>query len=226
MRRKSMSEMISFACPNGTSAHGYLARAGSGAPGIVVLQEWWGLNEQIQGVADRFAAAGFTALAPDLYAGRVTQDPNEAEHLMTGLDWIGATEQEVRGAVQFLKQEGGKVAVSGFCMGGALTIMAAVRVPEVAAGVCFYGIPPTAQTDPGAIRVPLQGHFANQDDWCTPVAVDELERVLQTSGVVHELYRYEAQHGFMNERRPEVYDAAATRLAWQRSVDFLRKHLQ
>jgi carboxymethylenebutenolidase len=221
-----MGEMVAFSCPNGTSAHGYLARAGAGARGIVIIQEWWGLNAQIKGVADRFAAAGFTALAPDLYDGRVTQEPNEAEHMMTGLDWVGATEQEVRGAVQFLKQTGGKVAVSGFCMGGALTIIAAVKVPEADAGVCFYGIPPAAQANPAEIRIPLQGHFANQDDWCTPAAVDTFEQALKRAGGIHELYRYDAQHGFVNETRSAVYDAQATQLAWQRTLDFLHTHLK
>jgi carboxymethylenebutenolidase len=220
-----MGEMIAFTCPNGASTNGYLARAGTGSPGIIVLQEWWGLNAQIKGVADRFATVGFTALAPDLYNGRVTQEPDEAEHMMTGLDWVGATEQDVRGAVQFLKQTCGKVAVSGFCMGGALTILAAVKVPEADAGVCFYGIPPATQADPADIRIPLQGPFANRDDWCTPAAVDALEQTLKRAGSIHELYRYEAQHGFVNETRPEVYDAAATQLAWQRTLAFLQKHL-
>jgi carboxymethylenebutenolidase len=221
-----MGEMVSFPCPNGTSANGYLARAGAGAPGIVVIQEWWGLNAQIKGVAGRFAAAGFTALSPDLYDGRVTQEPNEAEHMMTGLDWVGATQQEVRGAVQFLKQTCGNVAVSGFCMGGALTIIAAVKVPEADAGICFYGIPPAAQANPAEIRIPLQGHFANQDDWCTPAAVDALEQALKRAGGIHELYRYDAQHGFVNETRSAVYDAQATQLAWQRTLAFLHTHLK
>ena len=98
-----MGRMIAFACPDGSEAQGYLSESAGARAGVVVLQEWWGLNQQIKGVAERFAVAGFTALAPDLYAGRVTTEPGEADHLMTGLDWVGATEAEVQGALQYLK---------------------------------------------------------------------------------------------------------------------------
>jgi carboxymethylenebutenolidase len=171
-----MGQMIEFERPDGGRTRGYLASAGAGRPGIVVIQEWWGLNDQICGVADRFARAGWNALAPDLYAGRVTQSPDEANHLMTGLDFAGATHQDIRGAVGHLAADGAKVGVMGFCMGGALTVAAAVHVPELSAAVCFYGIPPKEFADPAKIAVPFQGHFANRDDWCTPAAVDALEK--------------------------------------------------
>ncbi len=222
-----MGEMVTFSTPSGGKASGYLARpAGKkGGPGVVVIQEWWGLNDQIKKTGDRFAAAGYTALVPDLYKGRVTQDPDEANHLMSGLNWVGATEQDIRGAVQYLKTGGGKVAVLGFCMGGALTILASVRVPEVDAGVCFYGIPPAEAADPKRIHVPLQAHFANQDDWCTPAAVNQLEATLKSAKVKHEIYRYNAQHGFFNEQRADVYHAASAQSAWERSTAFLKAHL-
>ena len=120
-----MGSMIDFKRPDGSSCKGYLADAGSGKPGVVVIQEWWGLNDQIKGVADRFAAAGYNALAPDLYKGRVTQKPDEANHMMNGLDFVGATDQDIAGAVQHLAATSRKVAVMGFCMGGALTVAAA-----------------------------------------------------------------------------------------------------
>ena len=134
-----MGENVQFNSPDGSSVPGYLAmpEAGESTPGVVVIQEWWGMNSQIKSVADRYAAEGYRALVPDLYRGRVTQDAGEAEHLMTGLDWGGAANQDIRGAVQFLKSGGQKAAVLGFCMGGALTILAAVHVPELDAGVCF-----------------------------------------------------------------------------------------
>ncbi len=222
-----MGEMIQFNCPDGGTAAGYLATpaAGDGAPGVVVIQEWWGLNEQIKGVGDRFAQEGYRALVPDLYKGRVTQDPDEANHMMSGLDWGGATNQDIRGAVQHLKAGGQKAAVMGFCMGGALVIMAGVHVPEMDAGVCFYGIPPKDAADPQKIAVPLQGHFANTDDWCTPDAVNALEADLKAGGVNHELFRYDAQHGFVNETRADVYDAAATGDAIGRALTFLKAHL-
>jgi len=216
--------MIEFARPDGSKTNGYLAKAGQGRPGVVVIQEWWGLNDQICGVADRFARAGYNALAPDLYKGRLTAEPDEANHLMTGLDFADATQQDLRGAAQHLQTQSGKVAVMGYCMGGALTIAAAVHIPEFAAGVCFYGIPPKAFADPAKIRVPLQGHFANKDDWCTPAAVNDLELTLKAAGVSHEVYRYDAAHAFANERS-NAYDVACANQAWERMAAFLRAHI-
>jgi carboxymethylenebutenolidase len=198
--------------------------AGHGRPGIVVIQEWWGLNDQICGVADRFARAGYNALAPDLYKGRVTTSPDEANHMMTGLDFPGATHEDLRGAAMRLEEQSPKVAVMGFCMGGALTIAAAVHVHEVDAAVCFYGIPPKDFADPAKIRVPFQGHFANQDDWCTPAAVDDLEKTLKAAGLKHEIYRYDAAHAFFNERSP-AYNLEAANLAWDRMSAFLKTQL-
>ena len=221
-----MGHMIDFKRLDGSTCRGYLAAAGTGRPGVIVIQEWWGLNDQICGVADRFARAGFTALAPDLFQGRVTQQPDEASHLMNGLDFPGATHQDIRGAADYLRASGcGKVAAMGFCMGGALTVAAAVHVPNVAAGVCFYGIPPKEFADPANIRIPFQGHFASKDDWCTPAAADALEAAMRAAGNPPELFRYEGDHAFFNERRADVYDAAAAGLAWERTVAFLNKHL-
>ena len=218
-----MGQMIEFARPDGGRTRGYLASAGDKAPSVVVIQEWWGLNDQICGVADRFARAGFNALAPDLYQGRVTQAPDEANHLMTGLDFPGATHQDIRGAAQHLSRGGAKVAVMGFCMGGALTVATCVHVPEVAAGVCFYGIPPREFADPAAIAVPFQAHFANKDDWCTPAAADALEAAMKGAGRSPEVYRYDAAHGFFNERRGDVYDAGCAQQAWDRMSAFLKR---
>jgi len=219
-----MGTMIEFARPDKGGTKGYLAIAGQGRSGVVVIQEWWGLNDQICGVADRFARAGYNALAPDLYEGRVTTEPDKANHLMTGLDFAGATHQDLRAAAQHLKSQSGKVAVMGYCMGGALTIAAALHVPEFVAGVAFYGIPPKEFADPAKIRLPLQGHFANKDDWCTPAAVDDLERGLKESGLKHEVYRYEAAHAFANERSA-AYDVACANLAWERMAAFLRAQI-
>jgi len=220
-----MGQMIDFGRPDGGSTRGYLASAGAGRPGVIVIQEWWGLNDQICGVADRFARAGYNALAPDLYKGRVTRKPDEANHLMTGLDFPGATHQDIRGAVQHLAKGGAKVAVMGFCMGGALTVASAVHVPECSAGVCFYGIPPADFADPAKIRIPFQGHFANQDDWCTPAAANALEAAMKAAGQSPDIHRYDAAHGFFNERRGDVYDAACAEQAWDRMSEFLKKHL-
>src|SRR5512138_1134497 len=166
-----MGKMVEFKRPDGQSVQGYLAEPANaaGAPGVVVIQEWWGLNAQIKGVADRYAAAGYVALVPDLYRGKSTVEAAEAEHLMTNLNFGDAAGQDVRGAVQYLKARGTKVGVSGYCMGGALTLLAAVFVPEADAGVVFYGYPPLEYIDASKIKIPLMAHWA-VDDAPFPIA--------------------------------------------------------
>lgn len=219
-----MGSMIDFKRPDGSTCRGYMAEAGRGKPGIVVIQEWWGLNDQICGIADRFARAGYNALAPDLYKGRVTQKPDEANHMMSGLDFVGASDQDIAGAVKHLAAMGAKVAVMGFCMGGALTIAACARLGGIACGVPFYGIAPAQLADPAKIKVPIQGHFANKDDWCTPQAVDDLEKTMAAAGHKPEIHRYDAAHAFANERSA-AYDVGAAGQAWERMLAFLGKHL-
>jgi carboxymethylenebutenolidase len=224
-----MGSMIEFDRADGKAkARGYLATTPrAGAPGVVVIQEWWGLQDQIKGICDRLAAAGYHALAPDLYGGVAVpyHDPESANRAMSSLDFIDATDNAVRGAVQYFKRQGLKAGLTGFCMGGAVTIIGAVRIPELDAGVCFYGIPPAQAADPAKIRIPLQGHFANRDDWCTPQAVDTFEAALKAAGIQADLHRYDADHGFVNEQRETVHDAASAALAWQRMLDFWKKHL-
>ena len=222
-----MGEMIQFKRPDGKTCPGYLAtpKAGASAPGLVCIQEWWGLNEQIKKTADRLAEAGYRALVPDLYRGKVAKASDEANHMMANLNFPDAAAQDIRGAAQHLKQSSKKVAVGGFCMGGALTILAAVRVPEMDAGACFYGIPDLPAAELKKIKIPLICHFANNDGWCTPAKVNELEATLKQSKSQFEIYRYDAQHAFMNEARPEVYEAASAKLAWDRTLTFLKKAL-
>jgi len=219
-----MGSMIEFARPDGGRTKGYLASAGNGRPGIVVIQEWWGLNDQIKGVADRFAASGYNALAPDLYKGRVTQKPDEANHMMSGLDFVGASDQDIAGAVKHLAGISRKVGVMGFCMGGALTIAAAARVSGIACGVPFYGVPPEALADPAKIRIPLQGHFAVKDDWCTPQLVEDFKKKMVAAGHQPDVYFYDAQHAFANEVSA-AFDPAAAKQAWDRTMAFLGRHL-
>jgi carboxymethylenebutenolidase len=222
-----MGTKISYSRPDGKEASGYLAKAGrANAPGVVVIQEWWGLQDQIKGIADRFALAGYDALAPDLYAGTVVpyHDREAAAREMNSLNFLDATDQNVRGAVLLLKKSGVKVGLTGFCMGGAIAILGACRIPELSAAVCFYGIPPESVAKPADIKVPLQAHFANQDDWCTPAAVDAFEAALKAAGKSAEVFRYDAGHGFVNEQR-DVYDRAAAELAWGRTLKFWATHL-
>ncbi|MBQ0931125.1 dienelactone hydrolase family protein [Ideonella sp. 4Y16] len=226
--------MIRFQRPDGQSAAGYLAEPAqpAGAPGIVVIQEWWGLNDQIRGVADRLAAAGYRALVPDLYKGQSTVEAEEAHHLMDGLNFGEAASQDIRGAVQHLKAGGGKVGVTGFCMGGALTLLALCNAPEADAGVVWYGCPPLEYIDASKITVPVQGHWAEQDQFFPIATVDALAAKLTEAGVAHEFHRYLAHHAFANEtavgpaRIPATqYDAVWAARAWDRTLRFLGRTL-
>lgn len=222
-----MGTNISFRRPDGKDATGYLAKAGrANAPGVVVIQEWWGLQDQIKGITDRFALAGYDALAPDLYSGTVVpyHDSDAAGKEMASLNFLDGTDNTVRGAAQLLGKNGAKVGLTGFCLGGAVTIIGACRIPELSAAVCFYGIPPESVARPADIRVPLQAHFASQDDWCTPAAVDAFEAALKAAGKDAEVFRYDASHAFVNEQR-DVYDRAAAELAWGRMLKFWATHL-
>jgi carboxymethylenebutenolidase len=222
-----MGTKIIFSRPDGKEASGYLAKAvRDKAPGVVVIQEWWGVQDQIKGICDRFALAGYDALAPDLYAGTVVpyHDSDAAGREMNSLNFLDATDQTVRGAALFLKKSGVKVGLTGFCLGGAVTILGACRIPELDAAVCFYGLPPETVAKPADIKVPLQAHFANTDDWCTPQAVDAFEAALKAAGKNAEVFRYEAEHAFVNEQR-DVYDRAAAVLAWERTLKFWATHL-
>jgi carboxymethylenebutenolidase len=223
-----MGKTISFSRTSGGTAQGYLAEAKDAkAPGVVVIQEWWGLQGQIKSVCDRLAEAGFTALAPDLYGGKVIpyHDSAAANAAMGSLDFKRETDEAVRGAVKHLAARGGKVGLTGFCMGGAVTIIGAVHIPEISAAVCFYGLPPESVAAPKDVRVPLQCHFATQDDWVTPAAAADFEKKLEAAGKRFEIHRYPGQHAFMNSERKEVHDAAAAKQAWDRCLAFLRRHL-
>jgi carboxymethylenebutenolidase len=214
--------MIEFPRPDGARSPAYAA--GSSGPGLVLIQEWWGLNEQIKATADRLAAEGFRVLVPDLYRGKLAADGEEANHLMSGLDFVAACDQDLAGAIRQLGP--GKVGVMGFCMGGALTVAAAARLSGLSAAVCFYGVPPRELADPAHIAIPFQGHFASRDDWCTPAVAAQLEAAMRAAGRQPEIHHYEADHAFFNASRPEVHDAAAAELAWQRSLAFLNQHLR
>ncbi|MGH8503783.1 MAG: dienelactone hydrolase family protein [Gammaproteobacteria bacterium] len=233
-----MSKTISFKRPDGEDSSGHYVEPEKGerAPGVVVIQEWWGVNDQIKGVAGRLAEQGYRVLVPDLYKGKVTVEEAEAEHLMGGLDFADAATQDVRGAVQYLKQRSPKVAVMGFCMGGALTILAAVHVKEADAAVCWYGMPPEGAADVTRIAIPLQGHFAEHDEFFPASQVRAVEKKLKDAKISHEFYWYDARHGFGNEtlkpgnphvqKLAEHYDREAARVAWQRTHDFLTKQIK
>jgi carboxymethylenebutenolidase len=222
-------QMVEFQS-NGGTARGYLATPESGGgPGVVVIQEWWGLVPHIRDVADRFAAAGFVALAPDLYHGDVARSPDEAGKLMMALN-ISRTEKDLRGAIQYLLSheatEGDRVGTVGFCMGGALSLYAASKNERVGACVVFYGIHPKVEPDLDNLRAPVLGLFAEKDESVPPDAVRELEAKLREHGKRVEVHIYPGtDHAFFNDTRPEVYDPEAAADAWRRTLEFFREHL-
>ena len=224
---------ITFTRPDGKDCSGFYIEpaAGRQAPGVVIVQEWWGLNDQIKGVANRFAAGGYRALVPDLYRGQIGLDAKEAEHLMTNLNFADAAGQDVAGAVQYLKSTGSKtVGVTGFCMGGALTLLSAVFAPELNAAVVWYGLPPLEYIDASKIKAPLMGHFAIDDAFFPIQQVDALEEKLKQAGVRYTFHRYQTQHAFANENNvdsplPIKYDATAAETAWRRTIEFFDAHL-
>jgi carboxymethylenebutenolidase len=169
-------------------------------------------------------------LVPDLYRGKVGLDAKEAEHLMTGLNFGDAAGQDIRGAVLYLTQSNTKVGVTGYCMGGALTILASVFVPEVTAAVAWYGFPPLEYVDASKINAPLMGHFATHDGFFKIEQVDQLEQKLKAAGVRYAFYRYDAGHAFASDD-PIIHtvglkkDANAAAIAWERTLEFFDQHL-
>jgi carboxymethylenebutenolidase len=224
-----MGEMVQFPA-NGKPGTGYLARPRHAGPGVIVIQEWWGLVPHIKHVADRFAAEGFVALAPDLYHGETTKSPDQAGKLMMSLR-IDETEQELAGAVNYLlgrsEVSSQKAGTVGFCMGGALSLFAASKNPDVGACVVFYGGHPKVTPDLARLQAPVLGLYAGRDTFVTPESVRELERTLGALGKRAEMHIYpDADHAFFNDERPEVYNEAAARDAWRRTIAFFRQELE
>jgi len=221
-----MGTHIPFTRTDGKKAQGYLAKAAkANAPGVVVIQEWWGLAGNITALCERLALAGYDALAPDLYGGTLIpyHDHHAADAELKKLDFADAAQNSVRGAAQFLKRSSPKVAVAGFCMGGAIAMLSA-SAPEISAVATFYGLPPEQYLDVSKIKIPVQGHFSSTDDFVTPERAKAFDAALTKANVKHEIYSYDASHAFMNEQR-DVYDRAAAELAWGRLLGFLKANL-
>lgn len=216
---------------NGSAATGYLAEPASGTgPGVVVLQEWWGVDDHVRSVCDRLAEAGFIALAPDLYHGETTDQPDEAQQKMMALS-MDLAEQEMAGAVAFLAAHEGRsgagIGAIGFCLGGALAIWAAATNPQVTAAVTYYYVMPHGKPDFSQIDGPVLGHFGTADDFIPVEASEGLLSELRDAGVAAEFVFYEgAGHAFFNDtNRLGTYDADAAGRSWERSIDFLRENL-
>jgi carboxymethylenebutenolidase len=218
---------------NATLGQGYLAVPASGSgPGVVVIQEWWGLNDQIKEVCDSFAAEGFVALAPDLYRGTVTTEPDEAAKIMMALN-IEQAAKDMVGAVDFLMAHdavtSSGVGVTGFCMGGGLALwLGTLRPDAVKAVVPFYGIIPwpAAQPDYSVLTAPVQGHYAEKDDFASPAEVKKLEDELRGLGKQVEFFTYPGcEHAFTNHHRPEVHHPEHSDTAVRRTYAFMREHV-
>ena len=223
-----MGELVQFQS-NGKTASGYLAVPRGKGPGVIVIQEWWGLVPHIKNVADRFAAEGFVALAPDLYHGKSTKSPDEAGKLMMAMH-IEEAEKDLRGAVSHVlahPQTSSKHAGTvGFCMGGALSLFAASKNPDVGACVVFYGSHPSVKPDLANLKAPVLGFYAERDSFVTPASARELEKQLKAFGKRIEIHIYpNTSHAFFNDERPEVYNKQAAQDAWDRVIRFFKKEL-
>jgi carboxymethylenebutenolidase len=214
------TQRVSFPSSAGEASGVLVAPTTGGAPAaVVVLQEWWGINDQIQAVAARYAEAGFLAIVPDLYHGVVAKDAEEAGRMMKALDFAKAV-QEIAGAVAFVgPRSSGKIAITGYCMGGALSFASAVNIRGLAAVVPFYGLP--GDLDWSKIDAPVQAHFAVHDTWATVAGAEKIKAAVK---VPMELHVYDAQHAFCNEGRPDVYNPTAAKQAWDRALAFVRSH--
>jgi carboxymethylenebutenolidase len=221
--------MISFKS-NGSTASGYLAISNTGkGPGIIVIQEWWGLVEHIKDVCERFASAGFTALAPDLYDGEATRSPDDAGKMMMALNIEGAG-KKLNGAIEYLANHesttGSKVGVVGFCMGGQLALYAATINNKVGAVVDYYGIHPNVKPDFTKLLGPVLGFFAEHDKNTPREAVAHLESQLKEANKPYEFHTYPGtNHAFFNDTRPEVYAETASTDTWQKMIAFFKKSL-
>jgi carboxymethylenebutenolidase len=223
-----VGEIVEFHA-NGRTGSGYLSipQQGTG-PGVIVIQEWWGLVDHIKDVCERFAGEGFVALAPDLYHGKTTKSPDEAGKLMMALR-IEEAEKDLSGAIEYLLDHkattGSKVGVVGFCMGGALALYTATKNSKVGACVVFYGGHPKVKPDLPKLQAPVLGIYGERDKSIPPESVHQLEQQLKALGKEVNVIIYpNADHAFFNDTRPVVYYPEAAADAWQRTIEFLKKH--
>jgi carboxymethylenebutenolidase len=214
---------------NGGTTSAYLATPAAGkGPGVIVIQEWWGLVGHIKNVADRFAAEGFSALAPDLYHGKTASEPDEAGKLFMALN-IAQAEKDLRGATTYLGEHSStaKVGVVGFCMGGQLALFAATLNPAVGACVNFYGVHPNVKPDYAKLSGPVLGLFAEKDAFVTPDVAKGVDAAIKAAGKSCETHIYPGvDHAFFNDERADIYNKAAADDAWRRTLALYRQHLR
>ncbi|MYD17732.1 MAG: dienelactone hydrolase family protein [Chloroflexi bacterium] len=216
---------------NGGSASGYLARPVEGGPypGVVVIQEWWGLNPNICDIANRIAAEGYVALAPDLFHGAVTAEPDEAQKLMMSLQEPNAL-VDMSGAVAALQARddvrSDRIGVTGFCLGGGMSLLLAMNNPAVTAAAPFYGVPGAGLDNAAKIQGAVMGFFAGRDEWINAEVVESLQTALDGAGVRNEIHMYpDSDHGFFNDTS-DIYDPEAAADAWDKLKAFFAAELQ
>src|SRR5437660_11655669 len=220
--------MVEFPA-NGGTASGYLSTPAAGrGPGVLVIQEWWGLVRQIKSVCDRFAGEGFTALAPDMYHGKSADEPDAAGKLFMALN-IAQAEKDLRGAAKALAGHSSTAPLGavGFCMGGQLALFAATLNPSIGATVNFYGIHPNVKPDYSKLSGPVLGLFAEKDTFVTPATAKDVDAAIKKAGKQSEIHIYpNVDHAFFNDERPDVYNKASAEDAWRRTLAFFRQHLK
>jgi carboxymethylenebutenolidase len=221
-------KMVDFPS-NGGTTQGYLATPTSGkGPGVLVIQEWWGLVPHIKRVADRFAAEGFSALAPDMYHGKTADEPDGAGKLFMALN-IAQAEKDLRGGARYLAQHSStaKLGAVGFCMGGQLALFAGTVNPSVGAVVDFYGVHPNVKPDYSKLSGPVLGIFAEKDGFVTPQTARDVDAAIKKAGKQSEIHIYpNVDHAFFNEDNKGAYNKGAADDAWRRTITFFRQNLK
>ncbi len=223
-----MADRISYTAKDGTKLEAEIAEppGSARAPALVIIQEYWGVNDHIRKMVDRFAAEGFLAVAPDLYHGEIAKSADVAGKMMGALDKAMAM-KEIGDAIGFARAHqrcSGKVGVTGFCLGGALALAAAATHEGLSAVVPFYGLPAPRAWE--KVTAPVLAHFAKTDEWATVAGAEEIKRAIDAAKkTTMELHAYDAKHAFMRDSDPAVYDEPSAKLAWKRTLDFLHTHL-
>src|SRR5687768_5411736 len=214
---------------NGGTTDAYLATPASGkGPGVIVIQEWWGLVGHIKNVCDRFAAEGFSALAPDMYHGKTADEPDGAGKLFMALN-IGQAEKDLKGAAAYLGQHSStkKLGAVGFCMGGQLALFAATLNPSIGATVNFYGVHPNVKPDYSKLSGPVLGLFAEKDGFVTPQTARDLDAAIKKAGKQSEIHIYPGvDHAFFNDDNTAAYNKPAAEDAWKRTLNFFKANLK
>jgi len=217
--------MISFTIES--TCPGYLTGPADSKQGIVLIQEAFGVNDEVKATADRFGKEGYKVVAPDLFRGKVYTTIEEVRNeVFKTFNWDNAI-KDIAGAVNYLKSSGcQKIGVIGHCMGGGLSIVAASRIPFLDCAVCFYGTPSRVESfDHKTIKIPIQAHFGNLDKHITLDVVAQLEEKLKQNNSPVTFYRYDADHAFMNATRP-MYSKENAEKAWNTTLDFFKQYLK